>query len=191
MREEVAAKAVGFSVTEPEPEKKMSVWEEVQAKYALTHVQMARQKKLGGGTGSGALISSKSFTNGSSDTLFSVPEGFRTLDSVKGLPRSRSTPGARSGGARSEQISRASTSLTARSAVQITADRAFKEGAQPQRSVVCRSCAVPCCSSTVSWHLCHAPIAVSRSRLFSRSSTAPTPTPVSTRLPRVVRAQAS
>ena len=134
-----ASKAVGFfSENKPGAENKLSVWEEVQAKYALTRAAMATEAKQKKGGVGAALISSKSFSHlaTSSDKSFSVPEGFRTLDSVKGLPRSRSASrdGRRgrssrhSSGAHSEQISRASTSLTARSAVQIQVDRAFKEG---------------------------------------------------------------
>ena len=138
---------MGFS--SPAAQRKLSVWEEVQAKYKMAGAAIAAEERRGKSGGAKAsLLSSKSFKSiGGATDSFSVPEKFRSLDSVKGLPRSRSTPRSRKqssrhpSGARSVNessrgrskspdgsLSGASTSLTARSAFQVQVDRAFKEG---------------------------------------------------------------
>lgn len=108
-------KAVGF-LAKPA---KSSVWDEVHAKYAKAR----------------AIINTERRANAQGDLLkgfagTGTASSWRSLTSVKELPRARTsqhpsgTRSARTG----DSASRASTSLTVRSAIQIRADRAFKEG---------------------------------------------------------------
>lgn len=111
-------KEVGFVVEE----RKLSVWEEVRLKY-----NAARQKMDDEAT-KARNNSKKSQPRDENPFSFQL-ERYRTLDSVKALPRGSKSPSRHASGARTaESVSRATTSLTVRSAVQIRTDRAFKEG---------------------------------------------------------------
>lgn len=108
----------------------LSALEEVALRYADARKRMAQSdaKQAGG------LLLSKSFGT-RDDSGFSTPAQWRSLDSIKAIPkRGRSlSPGARlhASGARTEpSVSLATTSLTVRSAVQIRADRAFKQSGE-------------------------------------------------------------
>jgi hypothetical protein len=126
------SKTVGFVSVQ---ERKLSAMDEAALKHAAARKMMEAREKA---AKTKVKKTGAAVTDRDGNPFSFKLENYRTLDSVKGLPsrdkkrgpsRHAHASGTRSEGrgASADSPSRASTSLTVRSAVQIRADRAFKE----------------------------------------------------------------
>ena len=117
------------------PKKKISALEEAMMRHAeAKKAERARLKKAkeqeggdGGRSGRTRSMSISVDTRNHLSNPFEL-EKYRTLDSVKALPKRSGSRLHASGARTADSVSRASTSLTVRSTVQIKEDRTFKSG---------------------------------------------------------------